>query len=171
MPNKNYILTSNGSFISEDALIHSSNIRYVDLDPDVLVHWKYIKRIKLSNAKYRYYYDDSYLNATKQKAESARTESLRESAKEFNAREDARIAMEKSKAAYNKRDGDAQRKAVTDYYNSKKRESAAKYRAEQYSKVANKYIKKYNAMKITAFVGKTIARGLNAISNLFKRRK
>lgn len=40
---------------------YRNQIYYIDLDPDELVHWKYIKREKLSNGKYRYYYkDDAY---------------------------------------------------------------------------------------------------------------
>jgi hypothetical protein len=38
-------------------LYHSdSDIRYIDLDEDELMHWKYIKREKV-NGKWRYYYD------------------------------------------------------------------------------------------------------------------
>lgn len=40
-----------------DVLMHGSNISYVDLDENELVHFKYIKREKLSNGRYRYYYD------------------------------------------------------------------------------------------------------------------
>ena len=40
-----------------DLLMHSGDIRYIDLDEGELCHWKYIKREKLSNGKYRYYYD------------------------------------------------------------------------------------------------------------------
>lgn len=32
-------------------------IKYIDLNPSELMHWKYIKREKLPNGKYRYYYD------------------------------------------------------------------------------------------------------------------
>jgi len=41
-------------------------MKYIDLDPDVLVHWKYIKRVKLSNGKYRYYYDESELDRARE---------------------------------------------------------------------------------------------------------
>lgn len=58
MPTNNYILTPDWNFISADELIYSRNIRYIDLDTDEMMHWKYIKRVKLSNGKYRYYYDE-----------------------------------------------------------------------------------------------------------------
>ena len=38
-------------------LMHSSNLLYVDIDEGELRHWKYIKREKLPNGKWRYYYD------------------------------------------------------------------------------------------------------------------
>lgn len=44
-----------------NALIHGDDIRYIDLDEDEIMHWKYIKKKKLSNGKWRYYYrDDDY---------------------------------------------------------------------------------------------------------------
>ena len=42
-----------------DVLMHVGDINCIDLDPDVLVHWKYIKREKLPNGKWRYYYRDT----------------------------------------------------------------------------------------------------------------
>lgn len=55
MPN-NYILTSDGSFVSTQELMHSRSIRYIDLDEDEMMHWKYIYKKKV-NGKWRYYYD------------------------------------------------------------------------------------------------------------------
>ena len=40
-------------------LYHEDNIAYIDLDEGELMHWKYIKREKLPNGKWRYYYDES----------------------------------------------------------------------------------------------------------------
>lgn len=52
-----------------DELYHSDNdpeLGYIDLDEDELVHWKYIKREKLPNGKWRYYYDKEQMkNDTK----------------------------------------------------------------------------------------------------------
>lgn len=44
--------------------------------------------------------------------------------------------------------------------------NAARYRAETASKAANEAIKKYGAMKVTSIAAKTIAKGLNVVSNL-----
>lgn len=44
-----------------DVLMHGGNIDYIDLDEGEMMHWKYIKREKLPNGKWRYYYkDDEY---------------------------------------------------------------------------------------------------------------
>ena len=64
---KDYVLTKNGSFIPIQELAHGRNIRYIDLDEDEMMHWKYIKRVKLSNGKYRYYYDESVLTESVKK--------------------------------------------------------------------------------------------------------
>ena len=45
-----------------DALYHSDmELAYIDLDDGELMHWKYIKREKLPNGKWRYYYDKEEL--------------------------------------------------------------------------------------------------------------
>lgn len=49
-----------------DVLMHAVDIRYVDLNADEVMHWKYIKKKKLDNGKWRYYYhDDNYENVRK----------------------------------------------------------------------------------------------------------
>lgn len=57
-------------------LIHSErddNIAYIDLDEGELMHWKYIKREKLPNGKWRYYYDkDALKNDVKAATNSVR---------------------------------------------------------------------------------------------------
>lgn len=70
----NYILTPDGNFASADELKHSRSIRYIDLDPDVMMHWKYIKRVKLSNGKYRYYYNEADLAVLDSSEKAARKE-------------------------------------------------------------------------------------------------
>lgn len=44
-----------------DVLMHGRGIDYIDLDEGELMHWKYIKREKLPNGKWRYYYDMNQL--------------------------------------------------------------------------------------------------------------
>lgn len=40
-----------------EELIHGKKLAYIDLDEGELLHWKYIKKKKLPNGKWRYYYD------------------------------------------------------------------------------------------------------------------
>lgn len=61
-----------------DALMHSDTIAYIDLDEDEIMHWKYIKKERRPNGKWRYYYDwkdalgfderDRYRNAARENA-------------------------------------------------------------------------------------------------------
>lgn len=60
-------------------LMHSDeNLAYIDLDEGELMHWKYIKREKQPNGKWRYYYDKeemkndtkNFFNGLKDKAKS-----------------------------------------------------------------------------------------------------
>lgn len=44
-----------------DTLRHSVDLAYIDLDEGELMHWKYIKREKMPNGKWRYYYDKDEL--------------------------------------------------------------------------------------------------------------
>ncbi len=56
MPTDNYILTSSGNFMSIQELRHGRDIRYIDLDEDEMMHYKYLYKKKV-NGKWRYYYD------------------------------------------------------------------------------------------------------------------
>lgn len=157
MSNK-YIITSNGTFLSQ-----------ADIDQNELMHFKYIKREKTSDGHWRYYYDDRYLKEAKSIADNARTDSLKESANAINARDNARRAMKRAKNLYRSSNSKTYNKAVNDYFNSKKKESAASYRAEKYSEVSNKYIKKYKSMKLFSTPAKTLTKGLNAVSKFMSK--
>lgn len=147
-----YIITSDGNFISLSDISYGQDIRYIDLNPDVLVHWKYIKRVKLPSGKYRYYYDNSYLKKQEEKIKDYQLESFKNSAEVVNAEDDMRRAMSTSN--------------TKEYLKAYAERNAARYRAETASKAANKAIKKYGAMKVTSIAAKTIAKGLNVVSNL-----
>ena len=41
--------------------MNGTKIRYIDLAEGELMHWKYIKKTKLPNGKWRYYYDAKYI--------------------------------------------------------------------------------------------------------------
>lgn len=65
--------------VRNDALTHGNTaskkrISYIDLDADEIAHFKYIKREKLPNGKYRYYYQDDAYEKAKKKLEDAQSE-------------------------------------------------------------------------------------------------
>lgn len=73
-----YYITGNGLFVEIDSS-NTRTIQYVDLDPDELVHFKYIKKVKLSNGKFRYYYDwDELKNDTVGAIKNKVTETARD---------------------------------------------------------------------------------------------
>lgn len=156
MPENKYYLTTSGTFVSEKELMHSS-IKYIDLGPDEIMHWKYIKREKLSNGKYRYYYDESVLK--KYENHAKRTEEV--------AKEHARYAAFA--------DMDFQDKARSDKYSNKQRIAAAdKYieyqkRFRISNREAKKAAKRYELQKIISFPERTISKGIVAIANLLSK--
>ena len=138
---KDYALTKNGSFIPIQELTHGLNIRYVDLDEDEMMHWKYIKRVKLSNGKYRYYYDESVLTESVKKAEA------------MNAR--AAAAIKQAAAAYTaKPTAQAKQKVF------------AAYRHQQYTQdLVKRVTKEYEKKKIASFPARIISKGIVAVAN------
>ena len=171
MPN-NYILTSDGSFISEDALIHSSNIRYIDLDEGEMVHFKYIKRVKMLNGKWCYYYDDSYLKKEKETADAASFNSLKESVNVINAQNDRAEATERARIASLNGDHKAAEEQFNRALDAKRRENIASSKANAYSKAASKALSRYKLMSVASVPAKTIVKGLNIVSGwLFKLKK
>ncbi len=167
MNKANYILTSDGVFISQDELFHGRDIHYIDLDPDELMHWKYIKRVKLPNGKYRYYYDYNELNATKRKADEAKSNALMEQARvQLYNYHTENYVKPRLRAAVRAHNEEAETKASHDFRRSTSKAYAASKKQEEYEKIAKEYTQKYNSMKVTEFVAKNIVKGLNAISNL-----
>lgn len=50
-----------------NAIMRADAIAYIDLDEGEMMHWKYIKREKLPNGKWRYYYRDTEYDEIKKK--------------------------------------------------------------------------------------------------------
>lgn len=166
MNKASYILTSDGVFIRQDELFHGRDICYIDLDPDELVHWKYIKRVKLPNGKYRYYYDNSYRSNQENIYKTNMLESFKKSAEVVNAEDDMKNASRRRKSNYEVGDYDRAHKASVEFQDAARRKKTAESEAKAANDAANKALKKYEAMKVTEFVAKNIVKGLNAISNL-----
>lgn len=138
---KDYVLTKNGSFIPIQELTHGRNTRYIDLDEDEMMHWQYIKRVKLPNGKYRYYYDESALTESVKKAEAMNTR--------------AAAAIKEAGAAYMaKPTAQAKQKVL------------AAYRHQQYTQdLVKRVTKEYEKKKITSFPARVISKGIVAVAN------
>lgn len=93
---------------------NTSIVSYIDLAEGELMHWKYIKRVKLPNGKWRYYYDADSLkndarnaiginqkNAYENARANRRVASLRKSAAVVNAAETAKALTQKNHYGYN----------------------------------------------------------------------
>lgn len=152
MPN-NYILTSNGSFISKNDVVHGHNICYIDLEQNELIHWKYIKREKLSNGKYRYYYDESDL-----KTQENYVKAVRNIAMEKGARAAADNVNFQNMARSNKYSTAQKYKAATkaiDSYNN----------AKFYDNLADRAVREYEIRKLTSFPARVISKGYATVAN------
>lgn len=131
-----------------DVLMHGDNIRYIDLDEDEIMHWKYIKREKLSNGKYRYYYDQSELDQAKAEADAANNVL-------YNMEKvDAKIEAGKSGKL------GPLANAVTNSETYRKKFAEAEKHAEEATK-------RYQKMAITSFPARIISKGFVKVANFF----
>ena len=157
-------------------LYHARNIAYVDLDEDVVVHWKYIKREKLPNGKWRYYYNQSELDNIKKLAKDAEQEELRNALKSATASVNARIqddSMSEYQDLY-KKTGESKYGAA--YLNAKEKREQYTADSEKYLATAKRYetvvkslLKTHRAKSIASFPARIISKGIVAIANLFSR--
>jgi hypothetical protein len=145
-----------------DELQHNG-IEYVDLDEDVIIHWKYIKRKKLANGKWRYYYDQSELDK--------RLETAVRKSNQAYVDEDA---MNKSREEYEKSKGKVtDRFGVTtltdDHINASKKYSDAKNKYAISFRDAQIAVNNYKRMKAKSFAARTISKGAVAVANMLSK--
>lgn len=163
-----------------DVLMHGGNISYIDLNEDEIMHWKYIKRVKLANGKWRYYYDERDIDSAKldlDKAVAARDRADRNlSEAESNSKklEDEMAAL-KDQRNSSKNLGQWIR-TNNAYANTKIKylESVEKVKQAQNNKSAShekvlKLEKKYKKKKISTFAARTISKGIVKVANLFSK--
>ena len=86
-------------FSTEDSIVHSENMCYVDVGEDEIFHWKYIKREKLPNGKWRYYYDLEELKNDAKKTVDKTTDSVLGKANEISKKLNS--VVDKAKSAIN----------------------------------------------------------------------
>ena len=143
-----YILM-HGTFVevSDNAITHRK-LAYVDLEPDEAMHWKYVKREKLSNGKYRYYYDQSELDAAKAEMDKA-AKTLSDSEKI-----DAKLEAGKNGLFGPMLESFTTSKEYKDMMSN-------------FRDTAKRTAEKYQKLKVSSFVERTISKGFVKVANFF----
>lgn len=155
------------------------------MSEDELMHWKYIKREKQPDGSYKYYYDQSELDAAGKAAKAAETESVKANVVSGNARFEANELREKANNTRHRLTVENKNGKIVRTDHKEEAEKAAKkaevnaYIAKEAASTAaskaKKAAEKYNKMKMTTFVERTISKGVVAVANLlsglFKRRR
>ena len=126
-------------------------IYYVDLDENELVHWKYIKRVKLGNGKWRYYYDDSSLEKYKNQGDIAFGRSLNAAGRAYNYSSASQQGFGKNNKASRVHNQRQLTRAVSAQYS--------------YVDQANRAYRRYRRQRITSFPARTISKGIVAVAN------
>ena len=159
-----------------EELFHSYNIAYVDLDANEICHFKYIKREKLSNGKWRYYYDQSELDqykmiadrANKNAAKTANKLNIAQNAEEI-ARRERKDARTKASTSRKRRDRVAFTKRAMEYDSQVKTARKNRIEAETYHKNATKTARKatraYELKKVSTFAARTVSKGAVKVAN------
>lgn len=142
-----------------DILMHSDNISYIDLDEGELMHWKYIKREKLSNGKWRYYYDQSELDRSKASAENAKNAYNKASLLYARNKSNIEMNTEIYRKTPNTHAAEVIAKSVVDLEDSRTA-------MEKASKKATKLTNAYKKKAITSFAARTVSKGFVKIANL-----
>lgn len=163
-----------------DELYHGDNIVYVDLDADEIVHFKYIKREKLPNGKYRYFYDQSELDKLKSSSDRANAWKTQASADVKDAKyaeSRAKELAKKTKEQANNTSYKSTKQIDNDKHYAKQARKNLKTAADKRdkaeeiykiaAKTAKKKLRKYNTKKVVSFPARTIAKGAVKVANLF----
>lgn len=155
-----------------EVLRHGNSIAYIDLDEGELMHWKYIKRVKLANGKWRYYYDigkreRSEMSDAKKDLDNAK---FAEGISRRNRNEDfERFKNPKNEADFK----DASEDLKTSNYWHKKDLADLEYAEKRYREAVLKYEKTplYKLEKSKKSIKKGMKAISKAFSNLFKKKK
>lgn len=94
------------------------------LADDELMHWKYVKRVRGKNGKYRYYYDNNTRTSIKKADVKPTTKSSRKSTTNSKGKHSAAIAAAQAAAQnmpmYQLKNGNLRQKIVAGYKIAKK---------------------------------------------------
>lgn len=135
-------------------------IYYVDLNENELVHWKYIKRVKLRNGKWRYIYDDSSLEKYNQQGDAALGRSFNAAARANRLYSDYQdLARNRS---YSRNDKISMARTQRELTRTQKVQN-------HYVERANRSYKRYRTKRITSFPARTISKGIVTVMNWLNR--
>ena len=144
--------------------------RKIELSDDELMHWKYIKRVKGKNGKWRYYYDyestekgrrELSLRRNEDKFLRANNQLKKVNADKYRTKEELNEALKKHQDA--EIDAKRSREALYSYMDNNK----AKYIADSIiENIGKKTVNFLNNFSIK----KTVQKGSNFVSNLFKKK-
>ena len=146
---------------------------YIDLDPDEIMHWKYIKREKLANGKYRYYYDQSELDSQERSALKAKqdVDNAHQRVDEAKAELDvAESAMQKVLSSNNRKVNlnqiSAMRLKVNEAYANLK---LAEIKFDKTENAANKIVSKHAKESISSLPARILSKSIVGLLNLFSK--
>ena len=145
---------------------------------DGIRHWKYVKREKLSNGKYRYYYKDDELDKTYSDWENT----IVDRSKAYSDKWNKELAYDRAKS--NRESAESNFRKNTTVENGKKYSNSTADEKKKYNeyeqalinydvidKKAMTLAKKYDKMKLAHTPQRVIAKGIAAVANLLENVK
>jgi hypothetical protein len=141
-----------------------------------LSHWKYIKKKKLPDGTYKYYYKQSELDRMKSDIDKNNEKELKYIVGATNAESDKNIAAERMDeyAALYQKTGDykyldAYSISKSEYESNKDEENAYRNQAKRTEEKGRKMVERYKAKKVKTFVERTISKGIVAVANFISK--
>lgn len=153
------------------------NGTFREISDEELMHFKYIKREKV-NGKWVYYYDKKQADADLKRYEDKATEARENRTHQLGRSINSKLDLERAEAARDKvyargitNVGDVAARAVADRQVglAKGATYLTAYDVRHADKVAKKYEKKYQKMKLKQVAHSTISKGIVKVANFFSK--
>lgn len=132
---------------------------------DELMHWKYIKKVRNSNGRWTYYYDDNReVDTAKQYANSYTRMSVGAYATADARKKNVRYFETKLRESKNRKERD---EAIVNLYDAKKSLKVSEKNLARIIKASDSAYKKLKKTKLKHAVIKHVAKGVAAVANVF----
>lgn len=160
----------NGTFreVSNVEQTPQNKLSYIDVGPNEVVHFKYVKRISLPNGGYRYYYDENAAKSDQLKNTYKAKNEMVKTGREAN---EASKKYYKAKKAYD--DAGLNSPHNGEYTKGEssliKKEASARKQMERAYKSAERAINKYNRLVNDEKRKQAISKGFVKVANLFSK--